>query len=128
MAEPIVTDDQRQYARLVLYQVYLGLVLVAINHRAIQVALPTLTHVFHTDLSFIQWVLLVYDLAVIGLVLIAMTMLVIAALLVMAGRPLGGLFATAAASVHVVLIRYLQRPSVRAHFGAGERCEVRGER
>ncbi|MGH7811863.1 MAG: MFS transporter, partial [Candidatus Binatia bacterium] len=29
----------------------------------------TLTHVFHTDLSFIQWVLLVYDLAVIGLVL-----------------------------------------------------------
>jgi EmrB/QacA subfamily drug resistance transporter len=53
----------------VLYQVSLGLVLVAINHRAIQVALPTLTHVFHTDLSFIQWILLVYDLAVIGLVL-----------------------------------------------------------
>lgn len=47
----------------------MGLVLVAINHRAIQVALPTLTHVFHTDLSFIQWILLVYDFAVIGLVL-----------------------------------------------------------
>jgi EmrB/QacA subfamily drug resistance transporter len=49
--------------------VSLGLALVAINHRAIQIALPTLTHVFHADLSFIQWVLLVYDLAVIGLVL-----------------------------------------------------------
>lgn len=43
--------------------------MVAINHRAIQVALPTLTHVFHSDLSFIQWVLLVYDLCLIGLVL-----------------------------------------------------------
>ena len=63
------TDQERRHSRLVLYQVSLGLILVAINHRAIQVALPTLTHVFHTDLSFIQWVLLVYDLAVIGLVL-----------------------------------------------------------
>jgi len=64
-----ITDEQRRHSRLVLYQVSLGLVLVAINHRAIQVALPTLTHVFRTDLSFIQWVLLVYDFAVIGLVL-----------------------------------------------------------
>jgi len=69
MADSSITDQERRYSRLVLYQVSLGLVLVAINHRAIQVALPTLTHVFHTDLSFIQWVLLVYDLAVIGLVL-----------------------------------------------------------
>jgi len=69
MAESNISDEQRSHARLVLWQVSLGLVLVAINHRAIQVALPTLTHVFHTDLSFIQWVLLVYDLAVIGLVL-----------------------------------------------------------
>lgn len=52
-----------------LWQVSLGLVLVAINHRAIQVALPTITYVFHTDPSFIQRVLLVYDLAVIGMVL-----------------------------------------------------------
>jgi MFS family permease len=68
MADP-PSSDPKAHARLVLYQVSLGLVLVAINHRAIQVALPTLTHVFHADLSFIQWVLLVYDLAVIGLVL-----------------------------------------------------------
>jgi EmrB/QacA subfamily drug resistance transporter len=62
-------EQQRAHAQLVLYVVSLGLVLVALNHRAIQIALPTLTHVFHTNLSFIQWVLLVYDLAVIGLVL-----------------------------------------------------------
>ena len=67
--ETPVTDEETAHARLVLYQVSLGLVLVAINHRAIQVALPTLTHVFRADLSFIQWILLVYDLAVIGLVL-----------------------------------------------------------
>jgi len=69
MADSNTIDAQTRHSRLVLYQVSLGLVLVAINHRAIQVALPTLTHVFHADLSFIQWILLVYDLAVIGLVL-----------------------------------------------------------
>jgi EmrB/QacA subfamily drug resistance transporter len=69
MPEADIAVEQRSHARRVLWQVSFGLVLVAINHRAIQVALPTLTHVFHTDLSFIQWVLLVYDLAVIGLVL-----------------------------------------------------------
>ena len=69
MADSSIADEQRTHSRLVLYLVSLGLVLVALNHRAIQIALPTLTHVFHTDLSFIQWVLLVYDIAVIGLVL-----------------------------------------------------------
>jgi EmrB/QacA subfamily drug resistance transporter len=69
MADSNISDEQKAHSRLVLYQVSLGLILVAINHRAIQVALPTLTDVFHADLSFIQWVLLVYDLAVIGLVL-----------------------------------------------------------
>jgi EmrB/QacA subfamily drug resistance transporter len=69
MPEASFTDEQRSHGRRVLWQVSLGLALVAINHRAIQVALPTLSHVFHTDLSFIQWVLLAYDLAIIGLVL-----------------------------------------------------------
>jgi len=69
MADSNISDEQKAHSRLVLCQVSLGLILVAINHRAIQVALPTLTHVFRADLSFIQWVLLVYDLAVIGLVL-----------------------------------------------------------
>ncbi|HWO43283.1 MAG TPA: MFS transporter [Candidatus Eisenbacteria bacterium] len=69
MADSNPSEEQKRHARYVLYVVSLGLILVALNHRAIQIALPTLTHVFHTDLSFIQWVLLVYDLAVIGLVL-----------------------------------------------------------
>src|SRR3972149_287350 len=69
MADLGSANEQRDHSRLVLYQVSLGLALVALNHRAIQIALPTLTHVFHADLSFIQRVLLVYDLAVIGLVL-----------------------------------------------------------
>ena len=43
--------------------------MVAINARAMIVSLPTLTEVFHANLSIIQWALLVYDLAVIGLVL-----------------------------------------------------------
>ncbi|MEX0804240.1 MAG: hypothetical protein WD688_13125 [Candidatus Binatia bacterium] len=43
--------------------------MVAINARAMIVSLPTLTDVFHANLSIIQWALLVYDLAVIGLVL-----------------------------------------------------------
>jgi EmrB/QacA subfamily drug resistance transporter len=69
MTDSNISDEQRRHSRLVLYQVSFGLALVAINHRAIQVALPTLTQAFHSDLSFIQWVLLVYDLCVIGLVL-----------------------------------------------------------
>ena len=58
MTDSYMTDAQTRHSRRVLYQVSLGLVLVAINHRAIQVALPTLTHAFRADLSFIQWVLL----------------------------------------------------------------------
>lgn len=69
MADSVKSAEAQRHSRLVLYQVSLGLALVAINHRAIQVALPTLTHAFHSDLSFIQWVLLVYDLCLIGLVL-----------------------------------------------------------
>jgi EmrB/QacA subfamily drug resistance transporter len=69
MADSNLADEQKAHARRVLFQVSLGLALVAIIHRAIQVALPTLTRVFYADLSFIQWVLLVYDFAVIGLVL-----------------------------------------------------------
>ena len=62
-------------------------------------------------------------LAVVGLALITMSMLALAALLIMARRPLGGLLATAAASVHVVMIRYLHRPATKAYFGNAE-CGV----
>ena len=37
MADSNLADEQKAHSRLVLYQVSLGLVLVAINHRAIQV-------------------------------------------------------------------------------------------
>jgi EmrB/QacA subfamily drug resistance transporter len=69
MADPATANDQRRHVRPVMLQVCLGLSMVALSHRAMLVALPTLTYAFHTDLSSIQWALLVYDLAVIGLVL-----------------------------------------------------------
>ena len=47
------------------------------------------------------------------------TTLAIAGVLVMAGRPWGGLFATLLAGCHAVVIRYLQRPLVKAYFGEG---------
>lgn len=43
--------------------------MTALNHRALVVSLPTLTRVFQTHLTTIQWTLLAYDLTVIGLVL-----------------------------------------------------------
>jgi EmrB/QacA subfamily drug resistance transporter len=55
--------------RLVLFNVCLGLFMAALNQRALLVSLPTLTRVFHTSLSTIQWTLLAYDLTLIGLVL-----------------------------------------------------------
>ncbi|MGH7829015.1 MAG: MFS transporter [Candidatus Binatia bacterium] len=60
---------RRQSPRLVLFNVCLGLFMTALNHRALFVSLPTLTRLFQTDLTTIQWALLVYDLTMIGLVL-----------------------------------------------------------
>lgn len=60
---------RRQSHRLVLFNVCLGLFMTALNHRALLVSLPTLTRLFQTDLTTIQWALLVYDLTMIGLVL-----------------------------------------------------------
>jgi hypothetical protein len=69
MADSNNANQPRRDPRLVLFLVCVGLFMVAINARAMIVSLPTLTEVFHTNLSLIQWALLVYDLAVIGLVL-----------------------------------------------------------
>lgn len=55
-------------------------------------------------------------LAVVGSVLLMVTTLAIATLLVRAGRPVGGLATALSAGVHMVAIRYLQRPSVTAYF------------
>ncbi len=42
---------------------------MGLDQRALLVALPTLTHTFHASLTTIQWVLLIYDLTLIGLVI-----------------------------------------------------------
>ena len=55
-------------------------------------------------------------LAIVASVCMTLTLLAIAGLLVAAGRPLGGLLTTVAAGVHVLVIRYLQRPLVRGWF------------
>ncbi len=43
--------------------------MVAVDQRVLLVALPTLTRTFGTDLTTIQWTLLIYDLTLIGLVI-----------------------------------------------------------
>ncbi len=56
-------------ARLVLLNVCIGQCIVGLDQRALLVALPTLTESFNTDLTTIQWVLLIYDLMLIGSVI-----------------------------------------------------------
>src|SRR3989442_5248353 len=60
--------DQRRLT-LILFNVCVGQFIVGLDQRALLVALPTLTNTFNTSLSTIQWVLLIYDLALIGLVI-----------------------------------------------------------
>ena len=43
--------------------------IVGLDQRAIIVALPTLTEVFHTSFTTVQWAILVYDLMLIGLII-----------------------------------------------------------
>jgi len=59
----------RRNPRLVLFNVCLGLFMVALDQRVLLVALPTLTRSFQTNLTTIQWTLLIYDLTLIGLVI-----------------------------------------------------------
>jgi EmrB/QacA subfamily drug resistance transporter len=59
----------RKNARLILINVCVGQFIVGLDQRALLVALPTLSHIFNTSLTTIQWVLLIYDLMLIGLVI-----------------------------------------------------------
>ena len=54
--------------------------------------------------------------AVFGSVVMMITTLAVAGLLAASGHPLGALIATVSAATHVVIIRYLQRPAVKAYF------------
>jgi len=67
-------------------------------------------------------------LAIGGSVLLVVVTLSVAGLLVVAGRPLAGLAAAISASVHVVVIRYLNRPQVKAWFHMTPQLTERSER
>ena len=55
-------------------------------------------------------------LAIVASVAMVLMTLAIAGLLVAAGRPVGGLLATFGAGVHILAVRYLRRPVIKALF------------
>ena len=55
-------------------------------------------------------------LAIVGSVWLMVVTLSVAGLLIIHGRPLAGLLATVGAALHVIVIRYLNRPQVRVWF------------
>jgi len=64
------TSIVRRNRSLVLFNVCLELFMVAVDQRVLLVALPTLTRTFRTDLTTIQWTVLIYDITLVGLVII----------------------------------------------------------
>lgn len=65
---PAPSTHQRRLT-LILFNVCVGQFIVGLDQRALLVALPTLTVTFNTSLTTIQWVLLIYDLLLIGTVI-----------------------------------------------------------
>jgi EmrB/QacA subfamily drug resistance transporter len=63
------TRTKQRRHTLILLNVCVGQFIVGLDQRALLVALPTLTHTFNTSLTTIQWVLLIYDLLLIGTVI-----------------------------------------------------------
>ena len=64
-----ITPAKQKRLKLVLFNVCVGQFIVGLDQRALLVALPTLTETFDTSLTTIQWVLLIYDLLLIGTVI-----------------------------------------------------------
>ena len=62
-------EISKKHATLILMNVCVGQFIVGLDQRALLVALPTLSHIFNTSLTTIQWVLLIYDLLLIGTVI-----------------------------------------------------------
>src|SRR5262249_45443922 len=62
-------EISKKHATLILINVCVGQFIVELDQRALLVALPTLTQTFNTSLTTIQWVLLIYDLLLIGTVI-----------------------------------------------------------
>ncbi|MGE5218784.1 MAG: MFS transporter [Chloroflexota bacterium] len=69
MEAPQPSRSERRRLTLILFNVCVGQFIVGLDQRALLVALPTLTQTFHTGLTTIQWVLLIYDLLLIGTVI-----------------------------------------------------------
>jgi EmrB/QacA subfamily drug resistance transporter len=69
MMQPDDAKKTRWTLRLILLNVCIGQTVVGLDQRAITVALPTLTDTFHTAFTTVQWVVLVYDLILIGLII-----------------------------------------------------------
>ncbi|HEX6438666.1 MAG TPA: MFS transporter [Candidatus Binatia bacterium] len=67
--QPADAKKTRWTLRLILLNVCIGQTVVGLDQRAITVALPTLTDTFHTAFTTVQWVVLVYDLVLIGLII-----------------------------------------------------------
>lgn len=100
--------------RLVLFNVCLELFMVALDQRVLLIALPTLTRTFQTNLTTIQWTLLIYDLTLIGLVITVGRMgdlfgrkriFILGFLLFIFGSALCGFSQSPA---HLILFRFLQ--------------------
>jgi EmrB/QacA subfamily drug resistance transporter len=69
MMQPDDAKRTRRTLRLILLNVCIGQTVVGLDQRAITVALPTLTDTFQTAFTTVQWVVLVYDLILIGLII-----------------------------------------------------------
>ena len=66
--------------------------------------------------------------AILGSLVLMISTLAVAGMLVLAHRPLAALLATFGAAVHVLIIRYLQRPIVKEYFGMGSaECGMKSE-
>jgi EmrB/QacA subfamily drug resistance transporter len=63
------TTIEPKRGTLILLNVCIGQFVVGLDQRALLVALPTLTHTFNSSLTTVQWVLLIYDLVLIGTVI-----------------------------------------------------------
>lgn len=61
-------------------------------------------------------------LAIVASALMVLMTLAVAGLLVTSGRPFASLGATLAAGLHFFVIRYLQRPAIRAYFASPGRA------
>jgi EmrB/QacA subfamily drug resistance transporter len=69
MLEPRHPPVERRKSNLILLNVCIGQAIVGLDHRALLVALPTLTEYFNTAFTTIRWTILSYDLILIGLVI-----------------------------------------------------------